>query len=133
MPQRGLDRRKRVVAPHEMDRYADRNIGHRQDLAGHGPGARGRLWIPDSVVKTGGRLLLPAFRLMSLGVKCIRANWLLEILKPQKSKVSSARTNGSAHQIINGFRQDDPTWDTVLLQSRCNIHPVTEHIELGRY
>jgi hypothetical protein len=59
--------------------------------------------------------------------------WLLEILKPQIPKVSSAWTNGSAHQIINGFRQDDPTWDTVLLQSRRNIHPVTEHIELGCY
>src|SRR6266849_7725502 len=58
---------------------------------------------------------------------------LLEILKPQKPEVSSARSDCSAHQIINGFRQDNPTRDTVLLQSSRNIHAVTEHIKFGCY
>jgi hypothetical protein len=68
-----------------------------------------------------------------VGIKRIRANGLFEILEPEQPKVSGIRSNGSADQIIDGFRQDHPTWDTVFLQSCCNVHPITEYIKFGCY
>src|SRR5262249_26102146 len=40
--ERRRDRRKRVVATHEMHRYPDRNIGHRKNWSGSSRKARGR-------------------------------------------------------------------------------------------